>query len=64
MLYDYDGQLGACMTAYLRVLGYDVKFLLFGANQLFYSRMITDVELMDFAFTSQGINNFPFVTGE
>jgi rhodanese-related sulfurtransferase len=64
MLYDYDGQLGACMTAYLRVLGYDVKFLLFGANQLFYSRVITDVELMDFAFTSQDINNFPFVTGE
>lgn len=64
MLYDYDGQLGACMTAYLRVLGYDVKFLLFGANQLFYSRMITDVELIDFAFYSQWINNFPFVTGE
>ena len=64
LLYDYNGQLGACMTAYLRVLGYDVKLLLFGANRLFYSRMISDVELMNFAFTSQDINDYPFITGE
>jgi len=61
-LYDYDGQLGACMTAYLRVLGYDVKMLLFGANQLFYSRLLDDPELINYAFSTNNIQNFPYVT--
>jgi rhodanese-related sulfurtransferase len=64
LLYDYDGQFGACMTAYLRVLGYDVKVLLFGANQLFYSRLLDDPELINYAFSSDKIQSFPFVTGE
>ncbi|MDH3269352.1 MAG: rhodanese-like domain-containing protein, partial [Ignavibacteria bacterium] len=64
VLYDYDGQLGACMTAYLRVLGYDVKMLLFGANQLFYSRLIDDPELINFAFSSEDIQSYPYITGE
>jgi rhodanese-related sulfurtransferase len=63
-LYDYNGQLAACMTAYLRVLGYDVRMLLFGANQLFYSRMVDDPELNGFIFSSQKIRNYPFVSGE
>ena len=63
-LYDYNGQLGACMTAYLRVLGYDVKMLLFGANQIFYSRVIDDPELINYAFSTNKIKNFPYVTGE
>jgi rhodanese-related sulfurtransferase len=63
-LYDYNGQLGACMTAYLRVLGYDVKMLLFGSNQLFYSRMIDDPELIGYIFSFNKIKNYPYVTGE
>lgn len=63
LIYDYNGQLGACMTAYLRVLGYDVKFLMFGANRLFYSRMIDDPELFPFTFTTSLIKNYPFKTG-
>jgi rhodanese-related sulfurtransferase len=63
-LYDYDGQFGACMTAYLRVLGYDVKMLLFGANQLFYSRLLDDPELIVYAFSTNKIQNFPYVTGK
>ncbi|MBK9098196.1 MAG: rhodanese-like domain-containing protein [bacterium] len=63
-IYDYDGQQSACMTAYLRVLGYDVTSLLFGANQLFYSRMMDEPDLMEYAFSSLKINNFPYVTGE
>lgn len=64
LIYDYNGQLGACMTAYLKVLGYDVKFLMFGANRLFYSRMIDDPELFPFTFTTSLIKNYPFTTGE
>jgi len=62
-IYDYDGQQSACMTAYLRVLGYDANSLLFGANQLFYSRMIDEPDLREYAFSSLMINNFPYVTG-
>jgi len=63
-IYDYDGQQSASMTAYLRVLGYDASSLLFGANQLFYSRMIDEPDLREYAFSSLMINNFPYVTGE
>ncbi len=63
-IYDYDGQQSACMTAYLRVLGYDASSLLFGANQLFYSRMIDEPDLREYAFSALMINNFPYVTGE
>jgi rhodanese-related sulfurtransferase len=63
-VYDYDGQLSACITAYLRVLGYDASSLLFGTNQLFYSRMIAEPDLQEYAFSSNKINNFPYVTGE
>ena len=63
VIYSYNGQLSACMTAYLKILGYKVKTFLFGANPLFYSRMITTSELMDFAYTSSNIMNFEYVIG-
>lgn len=63
VIYGSNGQLSACMTAYLKILGYKVKAILFGANTLFYSRMITTGELMDFTFTSSNIMNFEYVIG-
>jgi rhodanese-related sulfurtransferase len=63
-MYDYDGQLSACMTAYLRVLGYDAKPILFGAHQLFYSRMAADPELIAYAFKPADIQNYPYITGK
>jgi hypothetical protein len=64
VIYDYNGQWSACMTAYLRVLGYNVRSLLFGANQLFHSRMIEDPDLQEFAFTNSEINSFPYAVTE
>ena len=64
LIYDGTGELSACMAAYLRVLGYNAQTLLFGANQLFYSRMIDDPELMEFVFSSARIKNYPYVPGE
>jgi rhodanese-related sulfurtransferase len=64
ILYDYNGQLAACMTAYLRLLGYNVKMILFGANQIFYSRLVDDPGLIDYAFSTTKIQNFPYVTGK
>ncbi len=64
LIYDETGQMSACMTAYLRVLGYDAVTLLFGGNQLIYSRMIYYPETQQFAFDDSDIKNYPYVTGE
>ena len=64
LIYDETGQMGACMTAYLRVLGYNAVTLLFGGNQLIHSRMIYYQEIQQFAFDDSDIKNYPYVTGE
>lgn len=38
-IYDYNGQSSAILTAYLRLLGYDAKFLKFGAVSMFYNKL-------------------------
>jgi len=63
IIYSYSGQLSACMTAHLKILGYKVKTFLYGGNTLFYSRMIDTTELMDYAFTSSDIMNFDYIEG-
>jgi rhodanese-related sulfurtransferase len=40
-VYCYTGQTSAYLTAYLRLLGYDAKSLLYGANSLIYDKMVT-----------------------
>jgi len=62
-IYSYSGQLSAYAAAYLRLLGYDVKSLLFGANNLIYSRMIWNSSLEKYAFTSSRIMNYPYLIG-
>ena len=39
VVYCYTGQTSAFLTAYLRLLGYDAKSLLFGANGMIYNDM-------------------------
>ncbi len=39
VVYCYTGQTSAFLTAYLRLLGYDAKSLLFGANGMIYDTM-------------------------
>jgi rhodanese-related sulfurtransferase len=65
LVYDYNGQLSAAVTAYLLVLGYNAKSLLYGANQLIYSTITNDLDrrTRDYAFLPEAINNFPYVTG-
>jgi len=63
LIYSYNGQLSACMVAYLRVLGYDAISLEFGANQIFYSGMFYDPDLAEYAFDQTDIRNFPYVIG-
>lgn len=41
VVYCYTGQTSAFITAYLRLLGYDAKSLMFGANSMIYDIMVT-----------------------
>jgi len=63
LIYSGDGQLSSCMAAYLTLLGYNVKTLLFGANQLLYYRLAATPELTEYVFSAQDIMNYPYVTG-
>ncbi|NNG26775.1 MAG: rhodanese-like domain-containing protein [Ignavibacteriaceae bacterium] len=63
LIYSFNGQLSACITAYLRTLGYDAKTLQFGANQIFYNNMFVNPELAAYAFDQSDIKNFPYVRG-
>jgi rhodanese-related sulfurtransferase len=60
-IYSIDGQLGAHTTAYLRVLGYNVKSILFGGHGLL--GFIGVPTLLPFTFSPDRIENFPYITG-
>ncbi len=42
VVYCYSGQTSAFITAYLRLLGYDAKSLLYGCNSMIYDFMVTN----------------------
>jgi len=63
LIYSFNGQLSACITAYLRALGYNATTLQFGANQIFYNRMFVHPQLAAYAFDYSDIKNLPYVTG-
>jgi len=62
-IYSYAGHISAFITAYLRILGYDARSILFGGNNIIYSGMLNTPDLAPYTFTSNDINNFPYVTG-
>ncbi len=64
VVYSVSGQISAFVTAYLRLLGYDAKSLLYGANQFFHSTLINYPEIFtDYVFIPADIRNYSFVTG-
>jgi rhodanese-related sulfurtransferase len=63
IVYDGNGELSAAVVAFLRLLGYNAVTLLFGGNQLFYSRIADDPELQEYKFSFGIIRNFPYITG-
>jgi rhodanese-related sulfurtransferase len=60
ILYSIDGQASAAAAAYLRILGYDAKSLLFGAHVLFYGRLTTNGTFKDHIFESSSIMEYNF----
>lgn len=63
LIYDYNGQMSAEVTAYLLVMGYQAKSLLFGGCTLFYNSFMLPF-LHDHAFLLDEISNFPYVVGK
>lgn len=61
--YSTNGQLSAFAVAYLRVLGYDAKSVLFGANNMFYYILAAASGFEAEVFSPDKIRNYPYVTG-
>ena len=61
VVYCYSGQTSAFMAAYLRILGYDAKSLLFGANGMIYDAM-ADAGLT--VFKDSEIMGYDYVVGK
>lgn len=55
VIYCYTGQTSAHVAAYLRILGYDAKSLLYGVNAMAYDNMPGT------KFTESEIHDYPFV---
>lgn len=58
--YCYTGQTSAYLTAYLRLLGYDAKSILFGTNGMIYDVMVTNAMTV---FSDAQIMGYDYVTG-
>jgi len=68
VVYCYTGQTSAYMVAYLKVLGYDAKSLLYGANGMMYDDMLTynttaaSDDKMSVFVEADVVKEFPLVT--
>jgi rhodanese-related sulfurtransferase len=61
VVYCYTGQHSAFVPAYLRLLGYDAKGLIYGTNSFMHGFM--KKEGIRSAFTIDDVNDFPVVSG-
>jgi len=60
IIYSYSGQRSAYLTAYLRMLGYEAKSIVFGACSILYSSMLDNPQVEEFAFKPELINSFEY----
>ncbi len=63
-VYCFTGQHAAFATAYLRMLGYDAKILLYGANSFMNGKMKSDTRLGHAFNPATTPQNFPLTEGE
>ena len=61
-VYCYTGQTSAHLAAYLRLLGYDAKSILFGTNGMIYDNMVATGGMT--VFNDTQIMGYDFVTGK
>ncbi|MGE5457433.1 MAG: rhodanese-like domain-containing protein [Methanococcaceae archaeon] len=62
-IYCGNGQMSAAVAAYLKLLGYNAKSLLFGANSIMYDRLVWDPTLTHYAFGHEKIGQYPYSSG-
>ncbi|MFC2133132.1 rhodanese-like domain-containing protein [Bacteroidota bacterium] len=62
IIYGYNGHFSAAFTAYFKILGYDVKSILFGYNRMHYGRMLEYDCFHEYLFGQDKIHNFPYTT--
>ncbi|HSL90835.1 MAG TPA: rhodanese-like domain-containing protein [Ignavibacteriaceae bacterium] len=62
VLYCFTGQTSSYVGAYLRMLGYDVKSLTYGANSMIYDIMLSGGVANTFIPATE-IKGYPYVTG-
>ncbi len=66
VVYSTSGQVSAFVTAYLRLLGYDAKSLLYGGNGFIYSKLTNPDELnlfVPYVFLTDNIRDYPYISG-
>ena len=64
VIYSISGQTSAFIAAFLQVLGYDAKTLLYGANYYCHSRLIIDLNSFSpYVFLTDNIRDYSFVIG-
>ncbi len=64
LVYSISGQQSAFVVAYLRLLGYDAKTLLYGGCNLFYDHLLFRINyFVPYVFLKDDIRNYTFVTG-
>ncbi|MFH1121822.1 MAG: rhodanese-like domain-containing protein [Bacteroidota bacterium] len=61
-VYCYTGQTSAHLAAYLRLLGYDAKSIMFGTNGMIYDDMVTTGGMT--VFNETQIMGYDYVTGK
>jgi rhodanese-related sulfurtransferase len=62
-IYSGTGQESAFYTAYLRLLGYDARSVLFGMNNIDYSMLFHSPIISPYAFKTEYIMNYPYIMG-
>jgi rhodanese-related sulfurtransferase len=62
VFYCFTGQTSSYFAAYLRMLGYDVRSLLYGANSMIYDLMVSK-NVPNTFIPSAEIKKYPFITG-
>jgi hypothetical protein len=59
-IYSYSGQRSAYLTAYLRMLGYQAKSMVFGTCNILYTSMLENPDVSRYAFKQSDINGYSY----
>lgn len=61
-IYSFNGQRGAYVVAFLRLLGYKAKNIMFGAHNFHFKTLTKVTELREYVFSPDKLNDFEYET--